>query len=295
MSDIFIIGCGNIGSLLAANWREHGVRVSALARSEATRRRLQGLGLKTVFGDLDDPASLHDLPLKGVTLYYLAPPPLQGETDTRMRHFIASLTHGQQPGRIIYLSTSGVYGDTGGAWVTEEARPNPQTGRAKRRLDAENTLRDFGRRYSIEVIVLRVGGIYGPGRLPVERLKKGLPVLNEAECGFTNRIHAEDLVTILMAAAEKGRGDNVYNASDGQPGTMTQYFNAVADTLGLPRPPSLPMSEARKRLSPAMLSYLTESRRMDNRKLLREFGIRLRYPNLESGLKAIEVERDRQR
>lgn len=289
MSDIFIIGCGNIGSLLAANWREHGVRVTALARSEAARRRLQGLGLKTVFGDLDDAASLHDLPLNGTILYYPAPPPPQGNTDPRMHHLVDALSNGQQPRRIIYISTSGVYGDTAGEWVTEENLPNPQTDRAKRRLDAENTLRDFGRRNAVDVLILRVGGIYGPGRLPVERLKKGLPVLNETECGYTNRIHAEDLVTILMAAGEKGRGDNIYNVSDGQPGNMTQYFNAVADTLGLPRPPSLPMAEAHERLSPAMLSYLTESRRMDNRKLLQEFGVRLRYPNLESGLKSVRA------
>ncbi len=289
MPDIFIIGCGDVGSLLAANWRERGVTVTALARSEASKRRLQGLGLKTVFGDLDDPASLRNLPLAGNVLYYLAPPPPHGESDPRIHHLLDALANGQQPKRIVYISTSGVYGDTGGAWVTEETPPNPQTARAKRRLDAETTLRHFGRRFGVEVIILRVGGIYGPGRLPVERLEKGLPVLNEAECGFTNRIHADDLVTILVAAAEKGQGDNLYNVCDGKPGNMTQYFNAVADALGLPRPPSLPMTEARRQLSPAMLSYLTESRRMDNRKLLREFGISLRYPDLESGLKQLKV------
>lgn len=285
--DVFIVGCGGIGSLLAGNWRERGARVTALARSEATTRHLQGLGLKTVFGDLDDPNSLRGLPLAGATLYYLAPPPPDGDSDPRMHHFLEALNEAEPPTRIIYISTSGVYGDTGGAWVNEETPPNPQTGRARRRMDAENTLRAAGRHLGIEVIILRVGGIYGPGRLPVDRLKKGLPVLNEAECGFTNRIHADDLVAILIAAAEKGRGDNVYNVCDGHPGNMTQYFNAVADALGLPRPPNLPMAEAREQLSHAMLSYLTESRRMDNRKLLREFGISLRYPDLESGLEGI--------
>jgi nucleoside-diphosphate-sugar epimerase len=114
-----------------------------------------------------------------------------------------------------------------------------------------------------------------------------LPVLAEAECGYTNRIHVEDLVRICLAAAEKGEADNVYNVSDGHPGNMTQYFNAVADAVGLPRPPSIPMAEAQERLSPAMLSYLTESRRMDNRKLLRDFAFTLRYPQLALGLAAL--------
>jgi len=286
---IFIVGCGDIGSLLAANWRDRGANVTALVRSEASRRRLQGLGLNTVDGDLDSPETLGNLPLSDTVLYYLAPPPRQGEGDSRMHHFVASLAKGPLPQRIVYISTSGVYGDTAGAWVDERSLAQPQTARARRRLDAENTLRAFGREYSVTVIVLRVGGIYGPGRLPRERLEKALPVLNESECGYTNRIHADDLVTILLLAAERGQADNIYNVSDGHPGNMTQYFNVVADALGLPHPPSLPMAEARTKLSPAMLSYLTESRRMDNHKLLREFGLQLQYPDLSVGLAALKL------
>jgi len=284
---IFIVGCGDIGSLLAANWRDRGANVTALVRSEAGRRRLQGLGLNTVDGDLDRAESLRALPLANSVLYYLAPPPRDGEEDTRMHHFLKALQPPDLPRRIIYISTSGVYGDTAGAWVDEQTPANPQTSRAKRRLDAETALRRFGREQGIAVIILRVGGIYGPGRLPRERLEKGLPVLNENECGYTNRIHATDLVNVLILAADKGRGDHVYNVSDGHPGNMTQYFNAVADTLGLPRPPSLPMAEAMERLTPAMLSYLTESRRMDNRKLLHDFELQLQYPDLAAGLAAL--------
>lgn len=292
MPNIFIVGCGDIGRLLAANWRDLGANVTALVRSEASSRRLQGLGLNTVDGDLDRPESLGDLSLAGSVLYYLAPPPRQGEGDSRMDHFLAALKPGATPQRIIYISTSGVYGDSAGAWVDEESPTRPQTARARRRIDAETALRRFGREQGVPVIILRVGGIYGPGRLPRERLEKGLPVLNEAECGYTNRIHAEDLVTILLLAAEKGQGDNIYNVSDGHPGNMTQYFNAVADALGLPRPPSLPMAAAREQLSEAMLSYLTESRRMDNRKLLHDFGLTLHYPDLAAGLAALNTHTD---
>lgn len=289
MQSVFIIGCGDIGGLVAGKWLEQGGNVTALARSEASAARLQGLGIKTVDGDLDRPGSLTNLPLGGGLVYYFAPPSPQHDGDPRMEHFLAALQPGQLPRRIVYISTSGVYGDTGGDWVTEESPANPQTARARRRLAAETTLRELGRAKGVEVIILRVGGIYGPGRLPLERLQKGLPVLNEAECGYTNRIHAEDLARICLAAAEKGRSDNIYNVTDGHPGNMTQYFYAVADAVGLPRPPALPMSEAKQQLSPAMLSYLTESRRMDNRKLLREFAISLEYPDLASGLAGVRA------
>lgn len=287
MDNIFIVGCGDIGGLVAGKWLETGANVTALVRSEANAIRLQGLGVKTVSGDLDQPESLSELPTAGTILYYFAPPSVQHEGDPRMHHLLDSLGADNLPRRIVYISTSGVYGDSGGKWVTEETPPNPQTARARRRLAAETILRRFGRETGVAVIILRVGGIYGPARLPLERLQKGLPVLNEAECGYTNRIHVEDLARICIAAAQKGRADNIYNVTDGHPGNMTQYFNAVADALGLPRPPTVSMAEARKLLSPAMLSYLTESRRMDNRKLLRDFGVTLRYPDLASGLRSI--------
>lgn len=284
MDNIFIIGCGDIGSLVAGKWLESGSNVIAMVRSEAASDRLQGLRIKTAHGDLDLPESLKALPTAGTLLYYFAPPSARHEGDPRMQNLLSALRSDNLPRRIVYISTSGVYGDTGGAWVTEESPPKPQTARAQRRLAAETLLRRFGREHDVEVIILRVGGIYGPDRLPLERLEKGLPVLDEAECGYTNRIHAEDLVRICVTAATKGRADNIYNVTDGHPGNMTQYFNAVADTLGLPRPPAVSMAEAREQLSPAMISYLTESRRMDNRKLLREFGITLEFPNLAIGL-----------
>lgn len=292
MHNIFIVGCGNIGQLVADKWLEQGANVTALARSEASATTLQGLGIKTVAGDLDRPDTLTALPLRDSVLYYFAPPSREHDGDPRIEHLLGAIGPDNLPRRIVYISTSGVYGDTGGAWVDEEASPNPQTDRARRRLAAETALRRFGRERGLAVIILRVGGIYGPGRLPLERLQKGLPVLNEAECGYTNRIHAEDLARICLAAAERGEADNIYNVTDGHPGNMTQYFNAVADAMGLPRPPSVSMAEAKERLTPAMLSYLTESRRMDNAKLLREFALELRYPTLESGLAELSAERE---
>lgn len=289
---VFIVGCGDIGERVARLWRLRGLMVRALARSKASAERLRSLGIEPCSGDLDQPTSLGDFALAGYVLYYFAPPADGSKEDPRVLAFIAALERQRPPEVIVYLSTSGVYGDHGGAWVDEETPPHPQTERARRRLHAENTLRQWGNRHGVAVVLLRVGGIYGPGRLPIERLQKGLPVLREAECGYTNRIHADDLAAICVAAAEYGGADRIYNVSDGQNGTMTQYFKAVASRLDLPLPPELTLEEARQQLSPAMLSYLTESRRMRNTRMLDELGIILAYPDLASGLAAIDPQQE---
>src|SRR5512143_4185497 len=215
----FIVGCGDIGQRVARLWRVRGLPVRALARSKGSAERLRTHGIEPVSGDLDLPETLGDFALAGQALYYFAPPSESGEDDPRVAAFLAVLERQPLPEVIVYLSTSGVYGDRQGAWVDEETPPAPQTARARRRLYAENILRQWGRQRGVPVVVLRVGGIYGPGRLPIERLQQGLPVLHEAECGYTNRIHADDLAAICVAAAEFGKDDRIYNVSDGQNGT----------------------------------------------------------------------------
>ncbi len=288
MKSVFVVGCGDIGGRVARLWQARGLPVAALARSTETAARLRGLDVVPLDGDPDRPASLMLASLGQALVYYFAPPPAQGVADTRMRHFTAALP--ADVARVVYLSTSGVYGDHGGALVDEETPPAPNTDRARRRLDAEETLRRWGREHRVPVIVLRVGGIYGPGRWPLERLRRGDPVLREEECGYTNRIHADDLAAVCLAAGERGRADRIYNVSDGQDGTMTEYFYAVADHFGLPRPPAITLAEAKQQLSPAMLSYLLESRRLDNRRMVEELGVVLRYPDLAAGLKSVAGE-----
>lgn len=292
MPDIFIIGCGDIGVRVARLEQVRGRSVSGLARNDAGAERLRTCGIEPVAGDLDEPSTLTGLPSAGKLLYYCAPPPGGGPWDSRMRNFCAAVDAAQAPIKVVYLSTSGVYGDCGGAWVTEETPVNAQTSRAKRRLDAETTLQEWGRHLGVPVVILRVTGIYGPGRLPLVRLQQGHPVLVETESPPTNRIHADDLAAVCIAAAEKADDGEIFNVSDGQPGTMTQYFNAAADLLGLPRPPQVTMAEARQVMAPMMLSYLTETRRMDNRKMRERLGVTLRYPELESGLKNVVAQLD---
>ncbi|MBE0509811.1 MAG: SDR family oxidoreductase [Chromatiales bacterium] len=294
--EIIIIGCGDVGTRLARRWRTAGVDVAALFRSALRsgdrQQQLQSQGIAILHADLDQPETLAPLQapgLHGRVLYYLAPPPGEGERDSRIEHFLACLGKDNCPQQLIYMGTSGVYGDSGGAWVDEECPTQPQTGRAIRRLAAETALRQASQELGFSLTLLRVGGIYGPGRLPEARLRQGLPVLRETECGYSNRIHVDDLLGICIAAAEHPQpGQRVFNVSDGKPGNMTEYFLAVAQALGLPPPPQLSLAEARQQLSPAMLSYLGESRRMDSRKVLRELAYQLRYPDLASGLRDIE-------
>ena len=286
MDNILIIGCGDIGQRVARLALADSASVHGLVRSAERAAGLERLGIHPVIGDLDDPETLTGLLTKGATVFYLAPPPGGGGTDPRARNFCAAVPPGEEPRKLVYMSTSGVYGDSGVDLVTEETPPNPQTARGKRRLDAETAFREWGKQRGVAVVILRVTGIYGPGRFPVSQLAGGQPVLFEEIAPLTNRIHQDDLARVCLAAAVKGEDGDIFNVSDGHPTTMTRYFNAVADLLGYPRPRQVSPEEARQVMSPLMLSYMAESRRMDNRKMLSKLGVKLLYPDLEAGLKA---------
>ncbi len=290
--NVLIVGCGDIGVRVARLIRARGGTVTAVSRSYSNEARLEEQGLKVVSGNLDDPDALHSLNASGQLVFYLAPPPGGGPLDTRMRHFCQAVGKDRAPARVVYVSTSGVYGDCGGEWVTEETPIKPQTSRAQRRADAEKTLQEWGRINGVAVVILRVTGIYGPGRLPLARIEQGHPILLEADSPPTNRIHADDLAEVCVTAAEKADDGDIFNVSDGHPGTMTHYFNVITDLLGLPRLPQIDMQEAKQVMNPMMLSYLTESRRMDNRKMMERLGVTLKYPDLESGLKNVVAQLD---
>ena len=191
------------------------------------------------------------------------------------------------PRRFVYLSTSGVYGDCAGEWVDETRPPNPQTERAMRRLDAERTLGDWGERNEVEIVILRVPGIYARDRLPLERLARGTPVLEPEHDVYTNHIHADDLAGILVAALESTGARGVYNASDDGPTKMGEFFDLVADRSGLARPPRVSREEAARLLPPELLSFMSESRRLSNRRMKTQLGVRLRYSTVRDGIPRI--------
>ncbi|MBD3669908.1 MAG: SDR family oxidoreductase [Gammaproteobacteria bacterium] len=282
---VLIIGFGDIAHRLVQQLDADTAQIMALVRRNERAQELEALGLQMHLADLDDPSSLAGLEVNEVEIYYFAPPSSIDEQDHRMRNFLAAI-EGQQPRRFVYISTSGVYGNSQGAWVDETTPAQPSTERGKRRLDAEQVLQAYGHRHGVPVAILRVGGIYGPGRLPLRQLESARPVLTDEESGYTNRIHADDLAMICRVAMERGEG--IYNVSDGHPGTMAQYFTELARELGYPIPERITLDEAREVLPPAMLSYLEESRRLDTSRLVNELGIELRYPDLKSGIESIK-------
>ncbi len=280
-----IFGCGYLGRLLARHRLRDTRQVTGVVRTSSSIELLDGLGISSLQADLDQ-AVLPDLPLQDSSLFYFIPPPKSGYLDTRVRRLIAEFERQGDPQRIVYLSTTGVYGDCKGEWVTEDRPVNPVAPRAKRRWDAERTFLDWHIRTGRELVTLRVGGIYGPDKLPLERLLKGLPLVRPEESPWTNRIHVDDLVQICAAAMDKGLDGAVYNVSDGSPGTMIDYFRQIAEMAGLPAPPAISFAQAQHELSAGMLSYMQESRRLDNSKVIKELGISLIHPTLESGLSA---------
>lgn len=284
MRRLLIIGCGDVMRRalpqLVRRWR-----VTALVRHRDPA--LAALGVTQIEGDLDHPETLTRLSGIADAVIHSAPPPAEGSGDPRTGRLLALLQRGKSlPRRLIYISTSGVYGDCGGAQVDETRAVAAKSARAARRVDAERRLRRFGRRLGglCRVSILRAPGIYAGDRLPLGRLERGLPLLQENDDIYTNHIHADDLAAIAQSALTRGRAGRIYNASDDSVLRMGDYFDLLADRFGLSRATRLPRKEVEQRLSPAMLSFMGESRRLTNRRLKRELGVRLKYPDVATAL-----------
>ena len=284
LNTVLIVGCGYIGRRVAALLQADKFRVTGCVRSKQSAAQLNAAGTGSLIVDLDQPAATPGWAGGFDEVFYFAPPPAQGEQDPRMQVFLQALDNDVPPRRVVYISTSAVYGDCQGAWISESQPVNPATPRGRRRLDAEQQLTAWCDSHGMDWILLRVPGIYGPERLPLVRLRDGTPVLREQDSPYTNRIHADDLAAVCVAAMRSTRTNTIYNVSDGHPSNMTDYFFKVADAAGLLRPPTVSRSEAQRVLSAGMLSFLQDSRRMSNTKMLDELAIELQYPDLETGL-----------
>ena len=260
-------------------------RVYALVREP--EEELRALGVLQIRGDLDRPATLARLAGLAHAVLHSAPPAPAGTADTRTQRLIAALRRAQSlPRRLVYIGTSGVYGDCRGALVAETRALAPQTPRAVRRADAERQLRAFGGTSGCRVSILRAPGIYAADRLPLERLRRGDPLPLPAEDVHTNHIHAEDLGRACLAALRRGRPNRAYHASDDSDIRMGDWFDQLADAFGLPRPPRASRAELERLLPPVMLSFMRESRRLDNTRLKHELKLALRYPTVDAGIAA---------
>ncbi len=287
MKPVLIVGCGYVGKRLIRQLPENSV-IHAVVRSDASSEALRKRGVDVLQQDLDRDEL--KLPSRNSELYYFAPPPTEGDTDPRMERFLASLSQTGLPARIVYISTSGVYGDCRGEWIDESQAIRPGTARGKRRADAERQLQAFMQSSGVPVVILRVPGIYGPGKLPLARLQQGLPLLRAEDAPYTNRIHVDDLVTACLAAMERGVPGGAYNVSDGHPSNMADYFNRIAAVFDLPPPPTVTREQARTELTRGMQSFMDESKRLKIDKLRDELGVKLQYDNLEMGLRQCRVE-----
>lgn len=299
MERILIIGCGDIAmrvaTLLGSRYQLYG-----LVRNPAYIENLRAAGILPLLGDLDHRQTLHKLAGLADTILHFAPPQtvesLASPTptkkppafpDLRTRNLLAALSQGRLPRRLVYISTSGVYGDCKGDIINETRTINPLNTRAKLRVDAENVIRHWVKRTGVHASILRVPGIYAADRLPVERLKKGTPAIQASEDSYTNHIHADDLALAIAAALRHAKAGRIYHTVDDSNMKMGEYFDAVADAMKLPRPPRITREEAQKILSPMLLSFTNESRRLTNTRMKQELKLVMRYPTVAVTLKEV--------
>ncbi|MCA1323166.1 NAD-dependent epimerase/dehydratase family protein [Herbaspirillum sp. alder98] len=284
MPRVLIIGCGDVGLRLLPLLTPR-YRVLAVTSNPQRCAELRAAGAVPIVADLDRPLSLGRLGPLADRVIHLAPPPSEGPVDRRTRNVAAILPEGA---RVVYISTTGVYGDCDGAFFDETRTARPRTARAVRRVDAENVLRAWARRRGGRLSILRVPGIYAADRLPAERLRKGTPALAVADDVYTNHIHGDDLAQATLAAMRHGASNRLYHAVDDTDLRTGDFLDAVADALALPRPPRMPRADIGASVSPMMLSFMSESRRLDNRRLREELGVRLIWPDVQSLLATLK-------
>lgn len=290
---VLIVGCGDVGLRTAGQLgapQSQRVRLMALTSSPDRVRMLRACGITPLLGNLDDAASLMRLGGIAHRVIHLAPPPTErqgaSDRDPRSLALVRALRLRSLPQALVYGSTTGVYGDCAGQRVDENRRVNPHTPRAQRRVDAENLMRFFGRS-GARVSILRIPGIYAADReggTPRERLLKGTPVLVAKEDVYTNHIHANDLARACAAALWRGKPQRVVNVTDDTDLKMGDYFDLAASLFGLPKPPRISRHDANTALPLMLLSFMSESRRLDNTRMKQELRLQLHYPHVRDGL-----------
>ncbi len=282
---LMIAGCGYVGRRLAKLLSQR-FDVTALVRTASSASELSTEGIRSMVLDLDRVRMNTSIPerLDQEAIIYLVPPPSFGESDLRLDRFLQLAS--VPPKCFVYMSTTGVYGDNGGALVDESAPVNPRTDRARRRVTAEEMTRVWCTERRVRRVVLRAPGIYGPGRLPVERLRRGDAIVREEEAGISNRIHVDDLVSACIAAVMNPEARGVYNVTDGNSISSSTFLRTLAELAGIHAPPQVSMVEAQLTFSMDRLSFLNESRRVSNERMLKHLGVTLKYPDYVEGIRA---------
>lgn len=285
-TEVIIAGCGYVGKKLAQQLYASNVNVTALVKTTESKQALPP-HYNALQYDCDEANVVTNINYKDKTVFYFIPPPSQGTTDPRIQNFLNSIPVKQSPEKIVLISTTGVYGNCGNDWVDESRPPAPDTDRAHRRLAAEQYLAYWCDKQSVSYSILRVPGIYGADKLPLQRLKQARPILKLDESPWSNRIHVDDLVqACVKAMAYKGKF-LIFNISDGHPSTMSDYFIQVAKVMKLPEPEQISLEACKNIFSENMMSYLIESKKICIERMLKELKVTLKYPTLKDGLSSI--------
>ena len=282
MSRILIVGCGDIGLRVAALHNAAGDEVVGVVRSQSSALRMSDAGIQAVIADLDlsgllAPAGRFDV------VYHFMPPPPHGDHDSRTEALLSTLPPFP---RLVYMSTTSVYGDHGGGWVDENTPVNPSSQRGRRRVDAEHQLMSWGVANGVSVIILRVAAIYGPGRLPLQRLREGAVAVRPEEAPPTNRIHADDLAAVCFAAARQAHHGDIFNCADGAPSSQAEFLMTLSKLAGTPPPKLIAARDAESMLPASMLEFLSDSKRIRAERIRKVLGVELRNPDHESGLRS---------
>ena len=270
-----IAGAGYTGLSVAKQLR--GEKVTLLSRSFNNKLEFDCQKI-----DLDKDDITISITSPFVVLYTI-PPNTSSLNDERLKLFLKKLKI--NPNRIVYLSSSGVYGDRKGNYTDETVKPNPITKRAIRRLNAEKCIADWCHKNKVEHVILRVSGIYGPNRLGIEKLRQGLTVIKQSTAKPSNRIHIEDLTKCCISAMMKDKLSNIYNIGDGDHSNQTWFYKAVCRKVGINNPAEIEPAEAEMTWGAMRLSFLNESRRLNVNKMKKELIDNLKYPKAIDGIK----------
>lgn len=282
--NILILGLGYSAGFFARAALARGWEVTGTVRSAEKAAELSRAGIRTlVFGGFAVSSALAKAVAEAEAILVSVQPAEDG--DPALSPLRAALMAAPNLRWIGYLSTIGVYGDQGGAWIDEATPPAPTNARTRQRVDIEEAWLQLGRDSGKPAQVFRLSGIYGPGRNAIAKLREGKATRLIKPGQVFNRIHVDDIAGVLMASLAQPRQGAIYNVTDDEPGPPQDVITFAAELIGLEAPPEIPFEQAT--LSPMAASFYGESKRVSNALVKREFGYAFRYPTYREALRAL--------
>jgi nucleoside-diphosphate-sugar epimerase len=282
MTSLLCIGLGYSAQVFAARVAADDWEIAGTSTSADGAARITALGYEAIIFDGTAPSDSLRAALATATHLLISAPP-DADGDPLLRHHASDLANAKGLIWIGYFSTIGVYGDHAGAWIDETTPAHPTSTRSRWRLDAENAWFDLARRTGIRSEVFRLPGIYGPGRGPLESVRKGNARAIVKPGQVFNRIHVEDIANVLAASIARPTEHTIYNVSDDEPAPSHEVLAYAAAQLGLPAPPTVDFGSAD--LTPMARSFYSECKRVSNARIKSALGVTLLFPTYRDGMK----------